>query len=628
MSAGIFGTIIGKYGSKKITTFLIGVNLMQILFLCYTVFICKKIYLLDFGNWINNDLLNIGWIFLIDSLTLAMLIVVCGVSFFVHLYSIDYMSNDPHISRFMSYLSLFTFFMIILVIGDNFILLFLGWEGVGLCSYLLISFWFTRLQANKAAIKALVVNRISDFILTIGIISLFFLFKSLNFSTVFALVPLYSNETFFFLGQNLNMVSTISLLIFIGAMGKSAQIGLHTWLPDAMEGPTPVSALIHAATMVTAGVFLLIKSSVIFEFAPKILVFVTCIGALTAFFASTIGLVQNDIKKVIAYSTCSQLGYMVFACGLSNYPIALFHLSNHAFFKALLFLSAGAIIHSMSNEQDMRKYGGLINLLPYTSTMLLIGSLSLMGLPFLSGFYSKDLILEIAYSKYTVSGLVCYWLGVLTAFFTSIYSFRLFYLTFIYKTNSFKALIKKTHELPVNMYITLTILSICSIFCGYMIKDSFVGLGTNFWNQNIFILPSHNDLYDAEVLPHIVKMLPFFGSIFAICLINYFFFNNVLWRDILNNNFQNLYRFLSYKWYFDVIYNKFINVPIIKFCYNIIFKVIDKGILEHSGPYFFSNMIYIFSIKIKQMQTGYIYRYGYFILYFFITSVILTDIYL
>jgi NADH-ubiquinone oxidoreductase chain 5 len=247
-----------------------------------------------------------------------------------------------------------------------------------------------------------------------------------------------------------------------------------------MEGPTPVSALIHAATMVTAGVFLLIKSSVIFEFAPKILVFVTCIGALTAFFASTIGLVQNDIKKVIAYSTCSQLGYMVFACGLSNYPIALFHLSNHAFFKALLFLSAGAIIHSMSNEQDMRKYGGLINLLPYTSTMLLIGSLSLMGLPFLSGFYSKDLILEIAYSKYTVSGLVCYWLGVLTAFFTSIYSFRLFYLTFIYKTNSFKALIKKTHELPVNMYITLTILSICSIFCGYMIKDSFVGLGTNF----------------------------------------------------------------------------------------------------------------------------------------------------
>lgn len=337
-----------------------------------------------------------------------MLLVVNIVSFLVHLYSTDYMSHDPNIARFMSYISLFTFFMLILITGDNFVLLFLGWEGVGLCSYLLISFWYTRIQANKSAIKALIVNRISDFGLTIGIIIIYSIFKSLNFATVFALTPFFYGKSFFFLGFDCDILSVIAGLLFFGACGKSAQIGLHTWLPDAMEGPTPVSALIHAATMVTAGVFLIIKCSPIFEYAPTVLTIITFVGALTAFFSATAGLVQNDIKKVIAYSTCSQLGYMIFACGVSSYHVSLFHLANHAFFKALLFLSAGSIIHSLSNEQDMRKYGGIMNLLPFTSIMLLIGSLSLMGLPFLTGFYSKDLILEIAYSKYTISGTFAY----------------------------------------------------------------------------------------------------------------------------------------------------------------------------------------------------------------------------
>lgn len=454
------------------------------------------------------------------------------------------MSHDPHLPRFMSYLSLFTFFMLMLVTGDNFVILFLGWEGVGLCSYLLISFWYTRLQANKAAIKALIVNRVADFALTIGIVSIFFVFKSLDFHVVFALTPFFVNSTFIFLNYQLPVLTVICSLLFIGAMGKSAQIGLHTWLPDAMEGPTPVSALIHAATMVTAGVFLIIKCSPLFEYVPTVLSIITFVGAVTAFFSATIGLVQNDIKKVIAYSTCSQLGYMIFACGMSNYHVSLFHLANHAFFKALLFLSAGAIIHSLSNEQDMRKFGGLALLLPFTSTMLLIGSLSLMGFPFLTGFYSKDLILELALTKYTIEGSFAYCLGLITAFFTSYYSFRVFYMTFIYKNNSFRSSLNYVHELPWNMALSLIILSFGSIFLGYLAKDLFVGLGTDFWNHSILILPEHNNQLDAEffglpnlknqafVLPGLenatysqrwIKLLPFFSSLIAITMVCIFF---------------------------------------------------------------------------------------------------------
>jgi NADH-ubiquinone oxidoreductase chain 5 len=624
--SGLLGRYFGSNWTKIITTSLIGANFVFVMYVFYSILFLTENYTVSIGNWIDNGLLVVDWSFSIDNLTIVMLIVVNSVSFIVHLYSMDYMGNDPHISRFMSYLSLFTFFMIILITGDNFIMLFLGWEGVGLCSYLLISFWFTRIQANKSAIKALIVNRISDFALTFGIITIFHVFRSLNFNVVFALIPFFANESFIFFGFSLNIISTISLLLFIGAMGKSAQIGLHTWLPDAMEGPTPVSALIHAATMVTAGVFLLIKCSPIFEHSPKILVFITFIGATTAFFSATVGLIQNDIKKVIAYSTCSQLGYMVFACGLSNYHVALFHLSNHAFFKALLFLSAGSIIHSLSNEQDMRKYGALINMLPFTSVMLLIGSLSLMGFPFLTGYYSKDLIIELAYSNYTVNGNFCFWLGLVTACLTSFYSYRVFYLTFIYNNNSFKQVALNVHELPIKMAVSLSILAIGSIFFGYMSKELFVGFGTDFWNQSIFILPQHNKQFNIEFIPQAVKMMPFLGSILAVTAANILFTLNFNWVGFLGFNLRPLYSFLSYKWYFDVVYNKLINLTVFKFGYNTVFKAIDKGFLEHIGPHFFSNILFYLSNSIHRLQTGLVYRYGYFMLLFYLVNIIFTNV--
>lgn len=493
---------------------------------------------MTFGTWIYSDVLNVNWGLYCDNLTLSMLLLVTMVSALVHLYSMDYMTQDPHLPRFMSYLSLFTFFMFLLIVGDNFIILFLGWEGVGLCSYLLISFWYTRLQANKAAIKALIVNRIADLALTVGLAAIFFVFKTFDFHTIFSLAPFFLKSSFYFFNYEIPVLTIICFLLFVGAMGKSAQIGLHTWLPDAMEGPTPVSALIHAATMVTAGVFLIIKCSPLFEYVPCILSIITFIGGTTAFFSATVGLFQNDIKKVIAYSTCSQLGYMIFACGLSNYHVGLFHLINHAFFKALLFLSAGAIIHSLSNEQDVRKFGALLSLLPFTSTMFLIGTLSLIGLPFLTGFYSKDLILELALTKYSLEGSFAYCLGIITAFFTSFYSFRLFYMTFLYQNNSFRQVIKHVHELPVKMAFSLGMLSLGSIFFGYLAKDLLVGLGTNFWNESIFILPAHNNQLEAEFfgllnssffelqsfynttyLSRWIKLLPFFLGLVALLLV-------------------------------------------------------------------------------------------------------------
>jgi NADH-ubiquinone oxidoreductase chain 5 len=541
------------------------VNVILTVILFYKVSFNQTLIFIKAGTWIYSDILQVDWGFYVDNLTLVMLLVVNTISALVHLYSVDYMSHDPHLPRFMSYLSLFTFFMLMLVTGDNLVILFFGWEGVGLCSYLLISFWYTRLQANKAAIKALVVNRIADFALTIGLVAIFFVFKSLDVHIIFSLAPFYLNSTLNFLGFELPVLTVICSLLFVGAMGKSAQIGLHTWLPDAMEGPTPVSALIHAATMVTAGVFLIIKCSPLFEYVPTILSFITFIGATTAFFSATVGLVQNDIKKVIAYSTCSQLGYMIFACGLSAYHVSLFHLVNHAFFKALLFLSAGAIIHSLSNEQDMRKFGALASLLPFTLIMLLIGSLSLMGFPFLTGFYSKDLILELALTKYTIEGSFAYSLGLITAFFTSYYSFRVFYMTFIYKVNSFRKVINNVHELPWKMAISLSVLALGSIFLGYLAKDLFVGLGSDFWKHSIFILPEHNNQLDAEFfgLPNLsvnemhnfwnstynsklFKLLPFFSSLLAVSLVC-LIFSHYSWISTRKNqavtNFMTPYVF-------------------------------------------------------------------------------------
>jgi proton-translocating NADH-quinone oxidoreductase chain L len=389
-----------------------------------------------------------------------MLVVVTFISTLVHLYSVEYMEKDPHLYRFMSYLSLFTFFMLMLITANNFLQLFLGWEGVGVSSYLLINFWFTRLQANKAAIKAMLVNRMGDFSLLLGIFTIIFSFNSLDYDIIFSLVPLYVNYTVLIYTFEIPLIDLICVLLFLGAMGKSAQLGLHTWLPDAMEGPTPVSALIHAATMVTAGVFLLARCSYFFEFSPISLNFIVLIGATTAFFAATVGLFQNDMKKVIAYSTCSQLGYMIFACGLSSYDVGLFHLYNHAFFKALLFLGAGSVIHALGDEQDMRKMGGVKNILPFSYAIMLIGSLALIGFPFLAGFYSKDIILEVCFAKQTITGHFSFILGVFAAFCTAFYSSRLLFLVFLSNPNGNKNIIINAHEGGFKMTLPLFLLVI------------------------------------------------------------------------------------------------------------------------------------------------------------------------
>jgi proton-translocating NADH-quinone oxidoreductase chain L len=529
------------------------------------------------------------------------------------------MEEDPNRARFMSYLSLFTFFMIILVTGDNFLQLFLGWEGVGLCSYLLISFWYTRVQANKAAIKAMLINRVGDFSLLLGIIFIYFTFHSLDYSTVFILAPFFIKKNVVIFGITFNLLNVICFLLLVGAAGKSAQVGLHTWLPDAMEGPTPVSALIHAATMVTAGIFLIIRCSPLFEYSPVILNVIAILGALTTFFAATVGLVQNDIKKIIAYSTCSQLGYMAFVCGTSNYGVGLFHLSNHAFFKALLFLGAGSVIHSLGNEQDIRKMGGLLNLLPYTYSTMLIGSLSIAGFPFLSGFYSKDIILEVVYTKYTLHSLFAYWLGTLTALLTAVYSFRLIYLVFLNKNNSYKNIVKNTHELSLEMGIPLAVLSAGSVFTGYLSRDFFIGLGSDFFEDAIFILPQNMIMVDAEFIPHSIKMVPtvfaifgIFSSLFFNKYYEYFF---VAFRYKKYSNI--LYKFLVQKWYFDHIQNDLIGKVLLHLSYNIFFKIVDKGFLELFGPTGFIFIVYKSSAYFRKLQTGYIYQYSFIMVLFF-----------
>jgi proton-translocating NADH-quinone oxidoreductase chain L len=582
------------------------------------------------GVWAVSGLFEINWNFSVDALTYVMLIVVLTVSTLVHLYSTEYMSEDPHLSRFMSYLSLFTFFMLLLITSDNFVGLFLGWEGVGLCSYLLISFWFTRIQANKAAIKAMIVNRIADLAFTIGVLAIFYTFQTIEFSVVFGLAPYFTNSTVLFGNTAVSPLVLISMLLFLGAMGKSAQIGLHTWLPDAMEGPTPVSALIHAATMVTAGVFLIIRCSPLFECVPSVLLFITFIGAGTAFMAATAGLVQNDLKKVIAYSTCSQLGYMVFACGLSGYSLSLFHLANHAFFKALLFLSAGAVIHSISSEQDLRRFGALIRILPYTYAMFLIGSLALMGFPFLTGFYSKDIIIEVAAGSVTIPGTFAYWLGLITAFFTAFYSFRLLYLAFYGTSRSPRTYLVHAHELTPRMAVSLAVLSIGSIFLGYMARDVFIGFGTPFWNGSIHHSPALTGAQLAgEFLPFSVKMTPFFGSMFSVLLV--FILNSKQLAGkaselYTHEKVRSLHRFLSHKWYFDTVYNRLINQPLLECGYRVVFALMDKGLLEAFGPTGLGAYSFRAGTLITAFQSGRVYDYAWVMVCFIYLYTIIENL--
>ena len=621
VSAGLFGRFLGPIGSSLITVGCLFLTLLCSLFSFYEVGFCKSQVYIKLMPWIDSEYLNIDWGFLFDSLTVIMCCVVTFISFLVHVYSTEYMSHDPHLPRFLSYLSLFTFFMLILVTADNYVQMFVGWEGVGLCSYLLINFWFTRIQANKAAIKAMIINRIGDFGLALGILTIFKLYKAVDYCTVFSVSPFFVHETFFFLTE-INCLTIIGILLFIGAVGKSAQLGLHSWLPDAMEGPTPVSALIHAATMVTAGVFLITRSSPVFEYSPVSLNIVAILGACTAFFAATTGLLQNDLKRVIAYSTCSQLGYMIFACGLSNYSVGIFHLANHAFFKALLFLSAGAVIHAVSDEQDMRKMGGLKLLIPFTYSVMLIGSLALIGFPFLTGFYSKDVILEIAYGKYNVTGHFCYFLGTLSALFTAFYSTRLLYLTFLSKPNIYKSVIFFAKESSYPISFTLFILTLPSIFIGFYCKDMFIGLGSNFWGNAIFVLPENMNRLDSEFIPQTFKTLPVFfsltGAVLAFLL--YTFFNNFLFKLKISVLGKKLYNFLNRKWFFDKFYNEYIAQNLLKFSYRICYKIIDRGIVEVLGPMGLSKIITKKSKYLYSFQSNHVYHYT---LMFLISSTIL-----
>ena len=625
IASGLFGFYIGRQGSVFITTLTTFLTFLFSLITFYNSVTYEYEYVIYLATWINSGLFNCNWSFLFDTLTIVMLITVTSISTLVHLYSSQYMAEDPHLSRFMSYLSLFTFFMIILVTGDNFIQMFVGWEGVGFCSFLLINFWFTRLQANKAAIKAMLVNRISDLILILGILTIFYNIRSIEYFSTFAAISIVENFNFIFFNYSLSIVDIACILIFIGAMGKSAQIFLHLWLPDAMEGPTPVSALIHAATMVTAGVYLTARCSPIFEYSVLSLKIITIIGATTAFFASTVGLVQNDFKKIVAYSTCSQLGYMFFACGLSNYPLAIFHLSNHAYFKALLFLCSGAVIHAMGDEQDIRKMGGLRRILPFTYIMFLIGSLSLMGFPFLTGFYSKDLILEIAFATFNETGHFAYWLGTIAAFFTAFYSTRLLYFAFLSETNAHKNIIKKAHDVPLEMGLPLGLLAFGSIFIGYLSRDMFVGLGSNFWNNSIYINPINNQMIDAEFLPTFFKLLPVILSFTGLFSAFYLYFFKFKFFYQLKTSIIGLYfyNFLNRKWYFDKIYYEFINQYILKIGYNVTYKMVDKGLIEMCGPYGLVTIFSYLSRQISLFQTGYIYHYSLLIL---ISTIFLINI--
>ncbi len=609
--SGFFGKLIGDRSSEIITSLLVSISAIFSVLVLYEVVVNQYQENIIIATWISSGSLEVNWSMKIDSLSAVMLVVVTSVSALVHIYSIGYMSHDPHKPRFMAYLSLFTFAMLMLVTADNFIQLFFGWEGVGLCSYFLIGFWFKKESANKAAIKAFVVNRVGDFGFALGIFLIFYLFGTVNYSEVFTKIPNITDKDLVFLGITFNAVDLICILLFIGAMGKSAQILLHTWLPDAMEGPTPVSALIHAATMVTAGVFLVVRCSPIYEYSDLALNIITIVGMSTAFFAATVALVQNDIKKIIAYSTCSQLGYMFFATGVGAYNVAMFHLFTHAFFKALLFLGSGSVIHAFKDEQNINNMGGVWRKLPYTYSLMIIGTLALTGFPFLSGFYSKDAIIEFAYLRGNTTGYYAAGIGIFTAFLTSIYSWRLIFKTFHGEYNNKEIKIDETHESPIVMLIPLILLSIGAIFAGFLFKELFIsyeGLN-NFWRDSLFFLKplstDHPPLWFLLLTPTLV--------ILSIPLAYYLFVKNRNLPERLANINKPLYEFLLNKWYFDELYDVLFVEPSKKLGL-FLWKFFDLKIIDGFGPDGISSMIKKFSVKANKFQSGYIYQYAFVML--------------
>lgn len=612
--AGLGGRWIGGSGAGKVTTAGVGLSFLFSLMAFYEVALCQSPTLLRLGSWITTEKTTMYWGFLFDTLTCVRLVVVTSISTLVHLYSTEYRSEDPHLPRFRSYLSFFTFFRLILVTAENFVQRFVGWEGVGLCSYLLINFWFGRIQANKSALKARILNRVGDLGLSIGMFAIYALFGSLDYSVVFSLVPLYEHtELSFFSSSFLNSIQRldfIAFFLFIGAVGKSAQVGLHTWLPDAREGPTPVSALIHAATRVTAGVFLLCRCSPLLQFTHNRNTYITILGGRTAFLAATTGLLQNDLKRVIAYSTCSQLGYRVFAAGLSGYAVSRFHLSNHAFFKALLFLGAGSVIHARSDEQDRRKRGGLRRILPFTYTAILIGSLALRGFPFLTGFYSKDVILELAYGSFLREGRFVHTLGSFAAFFTAYYSTRLLVLTFLRPANGFRVVYEHAHESAFARAFPLFMLSFASLFVGYLTRDRRIGLGSDFWGNALFIHPQNQYLLESEWLESSVKRIPLYFSFGGTFLAFYHYLFSFETLFSLKNSVQGrlLYTFFNRKWFFDKVYNEWISAPILRIAYHHTYQNRDRGIVECFGPQGISTEIYGRSREMSILSIGFLFR--------------------
>ncbi len=556
----------------------------------FEVIFAKHVYNIHLSNWIQVGDLQSSWSLYVDSVTAVMLYVVTLVSSIVHLYSIGYMAEDKSIPRFMSYLSLFTFFMLMLVTSNNIFQLFFGWEGVGLCSYLLIGFWNHKPAANAAAVKAFIVNRVGDFAFMLAIAAIFMNFDSVYFKDIFSAAQAFKDG---------HLLNVICMLLFIGAMGKSAQIGLHTWLPDAMEGPTPVSALIHAATMVTAGVFLVIRFSPLFELAPQVLTFITYIGATTALFAASIALVQNDIKKIIAYSTCSQLGYMFFACGVGAYPVALFHLATHALFKALLFLCAGNVIHAMHHEQDIRKMGGLWNKIPMTYALMTIGSLALAGIYPFAGYFSKDLILEVAYAHDSNAGLIAYVLGSVGALFTAFYSWRLIFMTF---HGELKA--KDAHEAPGIMIWPLAILAFGAIFAG-TIAVKFGILESEFWGDSLVFNPI---IEKAHHILAVIKLAPLALSIAGIMLAYIFYNVAPEIPKIFVHAFYGVYLVLLNKYYIDELYEFFIVKPY-KFLANILWQYLDIKTIDKLGPNGLASSLQWMSGLMSRIQSGYVYNY-------------------
>jgi len=605
--SGFFGRKVGVSGAQLITCICVIVTTLLSIVVFFEVGLNNIPVSVHLFRWIDSESLNVLWGFHFDSLTVSMLIPVLIVSCLVHIYSIGYMSHDPHNQRFFSYLSLFTFMMIILVTANNFLLMFVGWEGVGICSYLLVSFWFTRIAANQSSMSAFLTNRVGDCFLTIGMFAILWSFGNIDYTTVFSLAP-FINE---------NIITIIGICLLIGAMAKSSQIGLHVWLPMAMEGPTPVSALIHAATMVTAGVYLLMRTSPLIEYSSTVLILCLWVGAITTVFSSLIGLFQQDIKKVIAYSTMSQLGMMVIAVGLSSYNVALFHLINHAFYKGLLFLGAGAVIHAVSDNQDFRKYGGLISFLPLTYSVMLIASLSLVAFPFMTGFYSKDFILESAYGQFYFSGIVVYFVATIGAMFTTLYSVKVLYLTFLTNPNGPIVNYKKAHESDIFMSLPLIILAVFSIFFGYLVKDIFIGLGSGFFIDNsIFIHPIHEIMLDTEfAVPTLFKLLPliFTISLSFLALIISEFLPNLLIIFKYNRFGYNIFSFFNQRFLIEQFYNKYVTGIVLKLGGQTT-KILDKGSVELLGPYGLEKGLITLSNNISNLNTGVITSYALYIL--------------